>query len=315
MKTVLNETVWCEKYRPQTVEDCILEARLKTEFTNIVETGDIPNMLLYGPAGSGKTTAARAICEETGVDYIVINTSNERGIDTLRQGIDSFASTVSLGGSGKKCVILDEFDHATPLLQAALRAATESYSNTCSFILTANYPNKIIAPLHSRFVGIDFQSPVGEAETLSAMFFMRVCDILENEGVEYDEEVLVSLVQRFYPDNRRIINSLQQYARNGAIDTGILMVFEEVSIDMLLEAIKNKKFKDIIQWCADNSTNDTSLMYDKIYQRLTEFVDKSSITDAIYILNEGQKSDSIVASKELHLAAVATELMTTCNFK
>lgn len=310
-----NEKLWVEAYRPNRIEDCILRSRTKKEFLSIVEGGHIPNMLLYGPPGSGKTTSAKALCKELGLDWMIVNASNERGLDVIRERIMSFASTVSLTGAGK-CFILDEADHLLPGTQAALRSASEDLSANCSFIMTANYPNRIIEPLQSRFVGIDFDATPDELGRMQAEFFVRVMEILDNEGVEYDEAVLVEVVQKYFPDNRKILNKLQQYARGGnKIDTGILMTMEEVSLDVLITAMKGKKFKGIAQWAADNANNDTSMLYERLYRELKNFVVPSSIPDAIVVLEEAQKYDSIVPSKELHIAAMAVELMMGLEFK
>lgn len=309
-----NERLWVEKYRPQNIEDCILKESTKKQFASIVKEGNIPNLLLYGPPGTGKTTAAKAMCKELGVDWMVVNASNERGMDVLRDKIMSFASTVSLGGHGK-CFILDEADHLLPATQAALRSATEELSANCSFIMTANYPNRIIDALHSRFAGIDFAADPRELERMQAEFFFRVIEILNNESVTYEEKVLVEVVQKYFPDNRKILNKLQQYARGGnCIDTGILMTMEEVSIDALIESIKSKKFKQVAQWAEDNKNNDTSSMYEKIYKSLKQWVAPSSIPDAIMTLQEYQKFDSVVPSKELHLTSLCVELMSSLEF-
>lgn len=315
IKHIENEHLWCEKYRPQTIEECILKEKTKDEFNAILEGGKIPNMLLSGPPGTGKTTTAKALCKELDLDWMVINASNERGLDVIRDKIMSFASTVSLSGNGK-CFILDEADHLMPATQAALRNASEDLSNGCSFIMTANYPNRIIDALHSRFVNIDFSASSKELEAMQAKFYGRVCSILENENVSYDDRILIEVIQKFFPDNRKILNRLQQYARGGnTIDQGILMSMEEVSLDGLIGAMKNKKFKQITQWSADNALNDTSVVYEKLYQRMKDYIEPDSIPDAIAILEDYQRHDSTVPSKELHLSALGTELMVTVSFK
>lgn len=314
MKFNPNESLWVEKYRPTEIADCILKSSTKTEFESIIREGKIPNLLLFGPPGTGKTTTAKALCNELDVDYIIVNASNERGLDVIRDKITTFASSVSMSGNGK-CFILDEADHLLPATQAALRNASEEFSKSCSFIMTANYPNRIIPALHSRFVGIDFGADKKEMEQMQAKFFMRVLDILANEQIDYDEKALIAVIQKYFPDNRKILGILQQYGRHGKIDEGVLMNLEEVSIDKLIEAVKNKKFKQIVQWAEDNKDNDTSSMYEKVYKGLKDWVEPSSIPDAILILQEYQKSDAIVPSKELHLSAMCTELMTTIEFK
>jgi replication factor C small subunit len=308
------QSLWVEKYRPRTIDACILKQSTKVEAKSMVKEGKIQNCLFYGPPGTGKTTLARALCNELDIDYMIINASNERGLDVIREKITSFASTVSMSGNGK-CFILDEADHLLPNTQAALRGAAEEFSKSCSFIMTANYPNRIIPALHSRFVGVDFGVDKAEMDQMQAQFFMRVIEILENEDIEYDEAVLAAVIQKHFPDNRKILGLLQQYGRHGKIDEGILMMMEEVSIDNLLTSIKSKKFKQIVQWAEDNKDNDTSTVYDKIYKALKQWIEPSSVPDAIMILEEYQRHDSIVPSKELHLAAMCTELMTTVDFK
>jgi replication factor C small subunit len=310
------QTLWVEKYRPQVLDDCILPKRIKDQFQDVVDSGDIPNMLYYGSAGVGKTTVAKAICKMLNVDWMIINISEESGIDTMRTKIRDFASTRSLtGGSGKKCVILDEFDHASSNLQAGLRGFIESFSKTCSFIMTCNYPNRIMDAIHSRTVGYDFSITKEESVKMQAQFFKRVCDILENENVEYDKKVVVKVVKKFAPDNRRILNQLQQYGKAGVIDEGILIDMEEMTIENLVKSMKDKKFKAVRQWCAENAKNDLTNTYTMLYQELSNVIEPSSIPNAVLVIGEYQRYDSVVPDKEIHICALATELMMNVDFK
>lgn len=314
IRTVKDEHVWTEKYRPTVIEDCILPPHIKKQFAAIVESGKIPNMVLSGGPGTGKTTAARAMCQELGVDWIIINCSEETGIDTLRTTIKDFASTVSFSDNGK-CIILDEFDYASHNLQAGLRNALEAFSKTCSFIMTCNYPNKIMGAIFSRSPHISFKFSKEEIPQLQAQLFKRVKAILENEQVPHDARSVISLVTKFFPDNRRILNELQQYSKTGAIDEGILMQLEETNLENLIKFIKAKNFKEIRQWCAQNSGNDLSTVYGNIYKVLKEECVPDSIPEAIMILNDYQRFDSTVPDKELHLAAMAVQLMIQVNWK
>ena len=311
------EALWVERYRPFKVEDCILPHRIKIQFEDIIKSREIPNMLFYGSAGVGKTTIAKAICKELDVDWMIINISEESGIDTLRTKIRDFASTLSLTGddSVRKCVILDEFDHASSSLQAGLRGFIETFSKTCSFVMTCNFPNRIIEPIHSRTVGFDFGINKSESMKMQAQMFKRVGDILANENVEFDKKVVVRLIQKFFPDNRRIINQLQQYSKCGVIDEGILMNMEEMSIEQLVTAMSSKKFKDVRQWCAENAKNDLTNTYTLLYHELRNFIEPKSIPEAIITIADYQKYDSVVPDKEIHICALATELMMSVEFQ
>lgn len=309
-----SEKLWVEKYRPSTISECILPATLAKQFNEIVVEGYIPNMLFFGGAGVGKTTVARALCEMMGVDYIVINASDERGLDVLRNKVTDFASTVSFSDKGK-CIILDEADHLLPNTQAAFRNALEALSANCSFIFTANYPNRIIPALHSRLASVEFK-PIDDAENekLQAKFFVRLCEILTHEKIVYDETVLYHVVLKFFPDNRKILTEIQQYSKSGVVDEGILTAIQEIKIDELIDNIKNRKFKYIRQWAADNAGNDLSSLYEKLYHALTSVIKPESLGDAILILEQYQRHDSIVPSRELHAAAMCVELMMTVEF-
>lgn len=308
-----NETLWVEKYRPTKLKDCILSSQNKAQLQQMIKDGNIPNMLFFGSAGTGKTTAARVLANELDMDYMIINASEERGLDVIRERIASFASTVSLSGNGK-LFILDEADHLLPATQAALRNATEHYRK-CSFIMTANYPNRIIEPLHSRFPLMDFNLNKNEMVEMQGQFFGRVLKILDNEGVEYDQACVAKLVTKLYPDNRKILGALQQYSKNGKIDEGILLKYADTEIESLIGYIKDRKFKSILQWCEQNKDNDLSTMYQNLYKELLKVVAKKSIPDMIITLEDAQRYDSIVPSKELHLAALCTELMQVVEFE
>lgn len=309
-----SEPLWVERYRPTRIDDCILPKRIKTQFNDIVTGGRIPNLLLSGGAGTGKTTVSKALCLELQVDWLIINCSEETGIDTLRTKIKDFASTVSFSDNGK-CVILDEFDYASPNLQAGLRNAMEAYSRTCSFILTCNYPNRIIDALKSRTVGIAFDIPKDEIPLLQATFFKRIVAILENESIKFDQRAVIQLVQKFFPDNRRVLGQLQQYGRAGEIDAGILLDLNDIGVEDLIKAMKNKSFKEVKQWCVENSQNDLSNLYTKLYKALPSQIEDASRAEAIMIINDAQRYDSIVPDKELHCAALAIQLMMSLTFK
>jgi len=311
-----NEHLWVEAYRPTVIEDCILQERTKKEVTQIVSDGTIPNLLFFGPPGCGKTTLAKAMADQAKTDWLLINGSNERGVDVIRNKIVSFASTSSLSGNDHKVVIIDESDRLSMLAQEAFKAEVEKFSKTCTFILTANQPNLLVDALHSRFTGVDFTPKKDEIERMQVETFMRVCEILDAEHVTHDDAVLIEVIQRFFPDVRRILGVLQQYARAGNdINAGLLMYVESADVDALVTAIQSKKFKEIAQWSANNAANETSGVYEKIYRKLKEFIEPSSIPDAIMILEEYQRWDATVPSKELHLTALATELMTSLTFK
>lgn len=310
----MQEPLWVERYRPQRIADCILPKKLITQFTDIVKSGRIPNLLLAGTAGTGKTTVAKALCNELNVDWIIINASEDNGIDLIRNKIRDFASTVSFSDAGK-CVILDEADALTPAAQSALRGGLESFSQTCSFIFTCNYPSKIIDPLHSRTVRVDYEIPKAEQAAIQAQFFKRVCAILANEGIKYDQLTVATLIQKFFPDNRRILGQLQQYGRGGEIDAGILNDLQEVSIDGLIKSMKSKKFGEVRQWAAENSNNDLGSLYTKLYKGLKDHVEPASIPEAILILEDSQRYHTTVPDVELHVAAMCVSLMSSVSFK
>ena len=277
-----DDFLWVEKYRPRTIEDCVLPADIKQTFFDIKD--EIPNMILTGTAGTGKTTIAKALCEMHGCDYILINGSEESGIDVLRTKIKNFASTVSLQG-GNKVVILDEADYLNPQsTQPALRGFIEEFHKNCRFIFTCNYKNRLIAPLHSRCTVIDFKIPPKERPRLASVFMARLMMILDNEGIKYNSDVLQEMVMKYFPDFRRTINELQRYGVSGSIDVGILSNIGEESLQELLGHIKTKRFTDMRKWVATNIDNDPVKLFRKIYDALYDVLEPQSIPQAVIII-------------------------------
>ena len=311
----MNEMLWVEKYRPTTIEDAILPSELKKTFQKFVQNGETPNLLLSGSAGCGKTTVAKAMLEQLGCTYMMINGSEESGIDVLRNKIKNFASTVSLEG-GRKYVILDEADYLNPQsTQPALRGFIEEFSKNCGFILTCNFRNRIIEPLHSRCSTVEFRIPAGEKPQL-AMDFMNRCEvILNNEQIHYNKKVVASLIQKFFPDWRRVLNELQRYSASGEIDAGILVNLSEDSVKELLSFLKNKEFTNVRRWIVNNLDNDPSRIYRRIYDSLYDNLDGRTIPNAVLILADYSYKSAFVADQEINLLACMTELMQNCNFK
>lgn len=306
--------LWVEKYRPQTIEDCILPDALKNTFKEFVKQGNIPNLLLAGTAGVGKTTVARALCNEMGCDYIIINGSDESGIDVLRNKIKNYASSMSLSG-GRKVVILDEADYLNPnSTQPALRGAIEEFASNCSFIFTCNFKNRIIDPIHSRCTVIDFKANGSKAK-MAAAFFQRVCGILTDEKVSFDKEVVAAVVSKHFPDNRRILNELQRYAAGGVIDKGILASVTDVRLNELVSALKTKNFAEARKWTTNNLDNDPSRIFRGIYEGLYEQLEPNSVPQLVLILAKYQYQAAFVADHEINLIACLTEIMVECEFK
>ena len=313
----MNDFLWVEKYRPQTVEDCILPDAVKDTFKSFIDQGEIPNLLLSGTAGVGKTTIAKALCNELGADYYVINGSDEgRFLDTVRNQAKNFASTVSLTSSSKhKVLIIDEADNTTPDVQLLLRASIEEFQKNCRFIFTCNFKNKIIDPLHSRTTVVEFNTRGQTKVQLASAFFKRCTTILDGEGIEYEERVVAEVVQKYYPDFRRTLNELQRYSSTGKIDTGILATLGDANTKDLITALKNKKFNDVKKWVTQNLDADPNSILRKLYDSLAENMQGPSIAAAVLIIAEYQYKSAFVADQEINLLAALTQIMMECEFK
>ena len=310
----MEHLLWTEKYRPQAVGDCILPDRLKKPFQEYVDQSNIPNLLLSGGAGVGKTTIAKAMCNEIGCDSLVINGSDESGIDTFRVKIKNYASSVSLAG-GRKVIIIDEADYLNPnSTQPALRNAIEEFAGNCSFIFTCNFKNRIIDPLHSRCAVVDFTLRNGEKAKMASSFMKRITKILMDESVEYDDKVIVELIKKHFPDFRRVINELQRYSQFGKIDVGILSQLGDVPIEKIVGHIKDKNFGDVRKWVATNDV-DSNTLFRKLYDALYEKLKSHSIPKAVLILADYQYKAAFVADQEINTVACLTELMVECDFK
>ena len=306
--------LWVEKYRPRKITDCILPESIKNSFLEFVGQKEIPNLLLSGGSGVGKTTVARAVCEELHADYILINGSEESGIDVLRNKIKTFASTVSLQG-GYKVVILDEADYLNPQsTQPALRGFIEEFHRNCRFIFTCNFKNRIIEPLHSRCAVIEFKIN-GNKAILASQFMTRVEDILKSEGIGFEEPVVAELIMKHFPDWRRVLNELQRYSVSGTIDSGILVNIAEVNMKELMGHFKNKQFGKVRKWVVDNIDNDPVKIFRRIYEKLYDFMEPGSIPAAVLVLGKYQYYSAFVADPEVNLLACLTEIMTQCQFK
>jgi len=312
-----DEFLWVEKYRPRTIEECILPDNIKQTFLDFLDKGEVPNLLLAGPAGCGKTTVAKALCNELGVDYYVINGSDEgRFLDTVRNNAKNFASTVSLQGSGKpKIIIIDEADNTTSDVQLLLRAFTEEFSGNCRFIFTCNYKNKIIEPLHSRCAVVEFSIGGKQKPVIAAQFFKRIQTILDQESIEFDNKVLVELINKHFPDWRRVLNEIQRYSSGGAIDAGILATFSDVKVNNLIQNLKQKNFPEVRKWVVDNLDNDSGVLLRRIYDALYTSLANSSIPAAVLIIAKYQYQIAFVADQEINLLACLTEIMVECEFK
>ena len=309
----MEHLLWTEKYRPRTVEECILPERLKAVFQQYVNQKEMPNLLLAGGAGVGKTTIAKAMCNEIGCDYMVINGSDENGVDTIRVKIKNYASSISLSG-GRKVVILDEAEYLTPNAQAILRNAIEEFAANCSFIFTCNYKNKIIDPLHSRCAVIEFGLKNGEKAQMASAFFKRITHILDTEKVEFDEKVIAEVVKKHFPDFRRVINELQRYSKLGKIDVGILSQIGDISLTQIVKHLKEKDFTSVRKWAATSEIDNTTF-FRKLYDALYDIAKPQSIPQAVLILADYQYKQAFVADHEINLVACLTEIMANVEFK
>ena len=307
--------LWVEKYRPKNINDCVLPNETKKIFLDFVNNKEIPNLLLCGTAGVGKTTVAKALCNELDADFVLINGSEERNIDTLRVKIKQFASTVSLSG-GPKIVILDEADYLNPQsTQPALRGFIEEFSKNCRFIFTCNYKNRIIPPLHSRCSVVDFTIESSQKPQIASQIFQRTLQILTEENIDYNEKVVVELINKFFPDFRRVLNELQKYSSSGTIDSGVLSNLDDESLNEVIGFIKNKEFSKMRKWVALNIHNDPQAIYRKIYDSLFTKMENNSIPQAIIILSDYTYKSAFVADQEVNMVACMTELLMECKIK
>ena len=311
----MSDFLWVEEYRPKTIDDCILPQSLKTLFTSFIEKGEISNLLFSGTAGIGKTTVAKALCQQLNCDWIMINGSEEGGIDVLRNKIKNFASTVSLSG-GKKVVILDEADYLNPQsTQPALRGFVEEFHKNCRFILTCNFKNRIIEPLHSRFSNIEFRIANKDKPKLASKLFERATYILKEQNVDFEEKVLAELIKKHFPDFRKLINELQRYSVAGTIDAGILVNFSDENLKTLVSHLKGKEFGDMRKWVVNNIDNDPVKVFRKIYDSMYESLQPETIPHAVLIIADYQYKSAFVADQEINLVACLTELMSQVKFK
>ena len=311
----MEDFLWVEKYRPKTISECVLPSGLKQTLSEFISKGDLPNLILSGGPGVGKTTAAKAMIEELGLTYMMINGAEESGIDTLRVKLKNYASTVSLHG-GRKYLILDESDYLNAQsTQPALRGLIEEFHKNCGFILTCNYKNRLIPPLHSRCSVVDFTIQKSEKKELAEQFFKRVMDILVAEDIKFEPKAVAEVINKFFPDWRRVINELQRYSVSGRIDAGILVDISEINIKELMRFMKDKEFTNVRKWIVNNIDNDPTRLFRRLYDNLYDYMDGSSIPHVVVILGEYQYKAAFVADQEINMLACLTEIMARGKFK
>ena len=311
-----DDFLWVEKYRPTKISDCVLPSDLYEPFSDFVDQGKLPNLILAGGPGTGKTTAAKALCEETQTDYLMVNGSDEgRSIDTVRTTLNQFCSSVSMTGN-RKAIIMDEADYMNPdSVQPALRGFIERFGNNVSFLFTANYRSRIIDPIHSRCAVFDFVIPKNEIKKIAEKYLELCGDILSKENVEYENKVLAELIMKHFPDFRRVLNELQRYSTSGRIDTGILTSLEEVNVGELVSSLRGKKFSDMRKWANSNIDTDTAKIFRKLYDSLSGYLKPQSVPQAVLIIADYQYKSAFVADQEINLVACLTEIMVECEFK
>jgi len=311
-----DDFLWVAKYRPTKISECVLPSDLQEPFSDFIDQGKLPNLIFAGGPGTGKTTAAMALCEETQTDYLMVNGSDEgRNIDTVRTTLNQFCSSVSMTGN-RKAIIMDEADYMNPdSVQPALRGFVEKFGNNVSFIFTCNYPNRIIEPIHSRCAVIDFLIPNNEKPKIAEKYFELCEGILEKESVEFDKKVLIQLIMKHFPDFRRVLNELQRYSSSGRIDTGILTSLEELNVSELVESLKTKRFSDMRKWTNSNMDSDTTRIFRKLYDSLSSYLKPQSVPQAVLIIADYQYKSAFVADQEINMVACLTEIMVECSFK
>ena len=311
-----DDFLWVEKYRPHKISDCVLPSDLQEPFSDFIDQGKVPNLILSGGPGTGKTTAAKALCDETQTDYLMVNGSDEgRSIDTVRTTLNQFCSSVSMTGN-RKAIIMDEADYMNAdSVQPALRGFIEKFGNNVSFLFTCNYPNRIIDPIHSRCAVFDFVIPNNEKPKIAENYLKLCSGVLESEGIEFDKKVLIQLIMKHFPDFRRVLNELQRYSSSGKIDTGILSTLEEVNVGELVDSLRGKKFSDMRKWANSNIDTDTTRIFRKLYDSLSGYLKPQSVPQAVLIIADYQYKSAFVADQEINLVACLTEIMVECEFK